>query len=283
MTVSTRDALAEGTVQLRAAGIDPARLDARVLLAFATQVAPEALFADEELRPDGYRRFRELLARRAAREPLAYIIGAKEFWSLSFSVGPGVLIPRPETETLVESALRWFGPEKSPRVLDAGTGTGCLLISVLCERPKAVGLGIDTSDAALVWATANGVRHGVAPRCRFEKAGWEPVGARDFDIILVNPPYLSPAEFEATEPEIRLWEPRSALVAGEDGLDAIRALGPALRRGLATEGKMFMEIGLGQAPTAREILSGAGLDVHEVIADLSGIPRCLVAGRAGSG
>jgi release factor glutamine methyltransferase len=283
LTVSTRDALAEGGAQLRSVGIDSARLDARLLLALAMQVAPEALVTDEELRPDAYGRFRQLLARRAAREPLAYISGQKEFWSLSFLVNSRVLIPRPETETLVESALRCIGPETSPRVLDSGTGTGCLLISVLAERPKATGVGVDTSEAALACASTNADGHGVGARCRFEKACWAPAGAGNFDIILVNPPYLSASEFEATEPEIRLWEPRSALVAGEDGLDAIRTLGPVLRGCLAREGKVFVEIGMGQAPAAAEILSSAGLDVHEVIADLSGTPRCLVAGQAGSG
>lgn len=283
MTVSTTEALAEGAARLRAAGIETARLDARLLLALAMQVAPEALLTAEELPPDAYGRFRQLLARRAAREPLAYISGEKEFWSLSFLVDPGVLIPRPETETLVESALRCFGPETSPRVLDSGTGSGCLLISVLTERSNATGVGVDTSETALATASTNAHRLGVGARCRFEKAYWAPARAGDFDIILVNPPYLTASEFEATEPEIRLWEPRSALVAGEDGLEAIRTLGPALRGCLDRQGKVFVEIGMGQAAAAAEILSSAGLDVHEVIADLSGTPRCLVAGQAGSG
>lgn len=283
MTISVRDVLAEGAAQLRAAGVESARLDARVLLAKAKEISPEDVFASPELRPREHDRFCALIARRAAREPLAYITGRKEFWSLPFAVGPGVLIPRAETETLVEAALRHFGRDASLRVLDIGTGSGCLLIAFLSERALANGVGIDVSDAALAWAHANARTHAVSTRCRVEKASWEPASAEPFDVIVVNPPYLTAIEFEESAPEIRSWEPRSALVGGADGFDAIRALAPVLSRRLAPEGKAFVEIGAGQAPVAAEILEHAGLDVREVIPDLSGIPRCLVSGRAGSG
>lgn len=281
--ILVREALAEATARLRAAGIESARLDARLLLACAMKVPADAVFAGGELRPDQNEQFGALLARRAAREPLAYITGDKEFWSLSFAVGPGVLIPRPETETLVEAALRRFDAQALLRVLDIGTGSGCLLISFLTERPKATGVGIDASKAALAWASRNALCLGVAPRSRLEEASWEPAGANRFDVILVNPPYLKAAEFEASEPEIRLWEPHSALVGGKDGLGSIRTLAPVLGHLLTDDGRAFVEIGMGQAPPATEILTLAGLDVHEVIADLSGIPRCLIAGRTGGG
>ena len=277
------DVLAEGAAQLRAAGIESARLDARVLLAAAMQISPDSPFVGGALRPGEYERFTALIARRAAREPLAYIIGHKEFWSLSFAVGPGVLVPRPETETLVEAALHRFDAEKRLRVLDIGTGSGCLLISFLRERPEATGVGVDPLESALAWARKNARALGVASRCRLELADGEPANGEQFDVILVNPPYLSAAEFEESAPEIRSWEPRPALVGGEDGYEAIRALGAVLARRLAEAGAAFVEVGMGQAAGAAEILIRSGLDVHEFIADLSGIPRCLIAGRSGNG
>jgi release factor glutamine methyltransferase len=283
LILSVRETLSEGAAQLRAAGIESARLDSRVLLAKAMHVSPGEVLAHGELAREAYEKFHSLVARRAAREPLAYIIGTKEFWSLSFAVGPGVLIPRPETETLVEAALRAFGGETPLRVLDIGTGSGCLLITFLAERTNASGVGIDASEAALAWARRNAVALGVPLRCRFELADWQPSGAQAFDVVLVNPPYLTADEFEQCDPEIRCWEPRSALVAGTDGLDAIRALGPVLRYWLVREGKAFVEVGLGQTPAAAEILAHSGLDVQAVIPDLSGIARCLVAGQAGCG
>jgi len=174
-------------------------------------------------------------------------------------------------------------PDRTLRVLDIGTGSGCLLITFLAERPEAMGVGIDLSDSALAWAGRNAVALGVASRCRLELADGEPAGEERFDVILVNPPYLSAAEFEASAPEMRVWEPRAAFVGGEDGLASIRAWAPGLARCLAQTGRAFVEVGIGQAAATAEILARLGLDVSEVIADLSGIPRCLVVGHAGSG
>jgi release factor glutamine methyltransferase len=283
LSLSVRDALADGAAQLRAAGVESARLDARVLVAAALQLSPDSVFAARDLRTEERERFFGLLARRVAREPLAYITGTKEFWSLAFAVGYGVLIPRPETETLVEAALHAFDNTRPLRVLDIGTGSGCILIAFLTERANARGLGVDASEAAFTWAGRNVVTHGVAQRCRLEVANWEPAGTESFEVILANPPYLSLAEFERSEPEVREWEPRSALVAGEDGLDGLRSLGPVLSRRLAAGGKAFVELGAGQGPAAAEILARSGLDVLDIITDLSGIPRCLIAGRAGRG
>jgi release factor glutamine methyltransferase len=282
LTRSAREALNEGAARLRAAGIPSARLDARVLLAMAMEVSTGEVFTETELEPATHERFAALIARRAAREPLAYLTGTKEFWSLAIAVGPGVLIPRPETETLIETALNEFPPEGLLRVLDIGTGSGCLLIAFLSARTNATGVGVDASDAALAWARRNVLAHGLGSRCRLEIARWEPAETGLFDVILVNPPYLTTTEFEQSQPEIRDWEPRSALVAGEDGLEAFRALGPVFRRRLATGGKAFIEVGAGQATAAGEILLRSGLDVKAAISDLSGVPRCLIAGQAGS-
>jgi release factor glutamine methyltransferase len=321
---SLRAALARGAERLRAAGIESARLDARVLLAEALGRTPDDVLLCDEARADQLRSFEVLLARRANREPLAYITGHKEFWSLDFAVGPGVLVPRPESETLVEQALLAFPDSQAPlRVLDMGTGTGCLLIAFLANRVHAAGIGVDASPAALAYARRNAIRHRLDERCEFVQAEWtaseraepgqrgtrsrggaehglarlggfpplrlrgsacESFGARNderFDVILVNPPYLTDGEFDGSEPEIREHEPRAAFAAGIDGLDALRALSPLLEGLLTRDGLAFVEIGAGQAVSAGEILAATGLELERVVPDLSGIPRCLVIGRAG--
>ena len=277
-----RVALARSSERLRAAGIESARLDARVLLAKALGIAPETLFACDDAAPEQLETFDSLVARRARREPLAYITGHKEFWNFDFTVGPGVLIPRPESETLVEAALAYCS-DLSLRVLDICTGSGCLLISFLANRPLASGIGIDASEAALAYARINGVRHGLEDRCRFFPAVWEPPLDERFDVILANPPYLSEREFDAAQPEIREHEPREAFVAGSDGLDGARALGPVLARLLTPGGLAFIEIGKGQEYLVQAIFRACHLDVYHAAPDLCGVARCLVIGRPGQG
>lgn len=284
MKTSVREALARGAARLQAAGIESPRLDARILLSEALGVSPDGLFSREEVTPAQLEIFESLVARRAVREPLAYIIGRKEFWSLEFEVGPGVLIPRPETETLIEEALRVFPDTEAPlRVLDIGTGSGCLLIALLKERPNATGLAVDISEDALACAWRNAARLGVATRCRFEPASQLPIWTSKFDVILANPPYLTDAEFAASAPEIKDHEPRQAFAAGFDGLDAYRGFLPLVAECLSPTGAAFFEIGTDQAEKVTEIVMGAGLEVRRGISDLSGIPRCLVIGRAGKG
>jgi release factor glutamine methyltransferase len=285
VSVSARDALARGVARLREAGIDSARLDVRVLLAQATDIAADAIFGSEAVSAGQLACFDAVVARRAAREPLAYITGEKEFWSLPFAVGPGVLIPRPETETLIDSALRDFADSAcAVRVLDVGTGSGCLLIAFLRERPHATGLGIDNSEAALAYARRNALRHDLAGRCRLELC---PIPghsfACEFDVIFANPPYLTDAEFEASAPEIHDHEPQEALAAGPDGFAGIREVARLLPRALDAAGRAYIEVGVGQAPAAAGILGAAGLEVRRVEPDLSGVPRCLVIGRPGKG
>jgi release factor glutamine methyltransferase len=272
-----RVALARAGERLRAAGIESARLDARVLLAKSLDVAPEALFACDGAAPEQLKLFDALVARRVCREPLAYITGHKEFWSLDFAVGPGVLIPRPESETLLDEALAAF-PDSPFRVLDIGTGSGCLLISFLAHRTRASGIGIDSSETALGYARKNKTRHRIDERCQFFQADWEPPVEGTFDVILVNPPYLTEREFDLSQPEIREHEPREAFEAGADGLDAIRAIAPILARRLSSAGRAFIEIGAGQDDKARAILSACHLDVYQSAPDLCGVARCLVTG-----
>lgn len=259
------------TVELAAAGIENPRLEARVIF--------EHVFELEQTDDARAALFLGLVARRATREPLAYVIGRKEFWSLDFAVGPGALVPRPETETLIELALKAFPDRAAPlRILDLGTGSGCLLVTALTLYPNAAGTGIDTSAEALGWAQRNAQRHGVAGRSRFVEGGWQAALGQSYDLILANPPYLTEAELADSAPELG-HEPETALSAGPDGLEAYRALGPVLAAGLAPEGRAFLEIGAGQAKSAAKALELGGLEILSITPDLSGIPRCLTGAR----
>jgi release factor glutamine methyltransferase len=280
VNTAAREILARGAAQLQAAGIESARLDARVLLSEALRVSSDSLFP-AGCTPAQIADFEAHIARRAAREPLAYITGRKEFWSLEFEVGPGVLIPRPDSETLVEEALRQFpDPEAAVRVLDIGTGSGCLIVAFLKERPNAFGLGSDSSLAALAHARRNASKHGLSDRCQFEIA---PGVAQEFDLILANPPYLTDEEYQASPPEIRKYEPQRAFVAGADGLAGFRDFLPIVVESLAPDGTALFEIGLGQADEVTGIVMDAGLEVRHSVHDLSSIPRCLAVGRVGEG
>jgi release factor glutamine methyltransferase len=273
------DGMAE---QLRAAGIESPRREARLLLSHAlglpsdstvltgTPTHLERAVADKLLAS---------LKRRLTGEPLAYILGRKEFWSLEFAVGPGVLVPRPESETLIEEAMRVFRSRSAPlRVLDLGTGSGCLLLAFLSERPKAQGTGIDISREALAYARKNAAKLGLADRATFLEHDWRDGFEGTFDAVFVNPPYLTDAEFAAAAPEVRA-EPKDALAAGPDGLDAYRAVAPHLANALTGKGRAFVEIGRGQASATSAIFSSAGLETLSAVPDLSGIPRCLVLAK----
>ncbi|HEX4862310.1 MAG TPA: peptide chain release factor N(5)-glutamine methyltransferase [Rhizomicrobium sp.] len=247
--------------RLRAAGVDNPRLDARVLR--------EAASGDAE--------FESFIARRVAREPVAYITGHKEFWSLDFAVGPGALVPRPETETLIEQVLAHFPDRAAPLdVLDLGTGTGCLLVAALHEYRNASGVGVDSSTEALAWARRNVEKHGLQGRCALTLGDFaDVVGA--YDVILSNPPYISSSEISELEPDVRLHEPRAALDGGPDGLDAYRALGQVLRRLLKPGGLTFLEIGAGQDDAAAGLLD---LEILGIAPDLAGIPRAVIGKKS---
>lgn len=271
--------LDRGAEVLRAAGIESPRREARLLLAHALGVRQEAILAGN-VSPDdaALARYETLVARRAAHEPLAYIVGAREFWSLDFAVGPGVLIPRPETEILVEQALKAF-PEKDAAldVLDLGTGSGCLLLSFLSERANARGLGVDVSKDALAFAVRNAAAFGLAERVRFLNADWAAMPDGAFDVVFSNPPYIETRAIETLAPDVARYEPHGALDGGADGLVAYRGLAALLPRVLRVNGRAFVEIGQGQRELVSEIFSNAGLRVAGAVSDLAGIPRCLIA------
>jgi release factor glutamine methyltransferase len=279
--MTPRDLLAQIAVNLAAAGIENARAEAWLLLAAATGRERVALIAGalETLTAEEQARLAEVVRRRRAREPLAYILGEKEFWSLPFEVGPAVLIPRPESETVVEAVLGQLPERDRPlRVLDLGVGSGCLLLALLSELPRATGLGVDDSAAALALARRNAERLGLAARADFRQGHWG-AGVRErFDVIVSNPPYVAERDWDALQPEIRAFEPKAALVAGPDGLAAYRALAPQCARLLLTQGGLCaLEIGLAQSDAVAALLAAKGLVVTKRARDLAGIERCLVA------
>ena len=260
--------------ELLGARTDSARLDAELLMAEALDVSRSDLFLRHmrDPEPPG---FAELVARRAAHEPVAYIRGYQEFFGLPFMVSPAVLIPRGDSETLVEAALAVRGD--AARVLDCGTGSGALLLAVLHELPRARGIGIDRSEAALAVATANATRLGLAQRARMIRADWHAPGwsaalGEPFDLILANPPYVE--DDAALDPTVRDHEPAGALFAGPDGLDDYRVLIPQLPGLLAEQGVALVEIGHTQADAVTAIGRQSGL-VARLHHDLAGRPRVL--------
>jgi release factor glutamine methyltransferase len=264
---------------LRQAGIEDVRSEALLLLARATGRTRVDLVAGRQadLAPVEQAALAELARRRAQREPMAYILGEREFWSLAFLVNPAVLIPRPDSETVVEAALEEIGDRSAPlRLLDLGTGSGCLLLALLSELPAASGLGIDASEAALALARANALRLGLAGRAAFACGHWGQALAGPFDLIVSNPPYVGEGDWAALQPEVRNFEPQAALLAGPDGLAAYRALAPDLARLLAPGASACLEIGFGQGDAVAAILRSCGLAVAGRRQDLAGIERCLV-------
>ena len=263
-----REALSAAVDALRAAGIPEPRLDAELLLAEATGWDRARLAADPEaeIPPAATRRFGETVRRRLRREPVAYILGRRGFRHVELAVDPRVLIPRPETELLVELAL-----ELAPRrVLDVGTGSGAIALAVASELPDCEVLATDTSSAALEVARANAGRLGLTERVELVEGTLPDLG--EFDLVLANLPYVSEAEWGGLEPEVTEWEPREALLAGPDGLDAIRTLLDAGPPGRC----LALEVGEGQAPAVGELMRNAGFTAIEMRRDLAGIERVVV-------
>ncbi len=248
------------------------RLDSELLLAHALGITRERLLLtlDDWSVPAA---FDVLVARRAAHEPVAYLTGTRAFWTIDLHVAPGVLVPRADSETLIEAAVAHFAGSPGPRrILDLGTGSGALLLAALDEWPRASGVGVDASAAALAIAQGNAERLGMADRARMIAGDWNGTGEA-FDLVLCNPPYI---EADASLPaEVRDWEPASALFAGADGLDDYRRLAPLLPAQLALGGVACIEIGSEQGERAAALFSAAGLGVA-LRRDLAGLDRCLV-------
>jgi release factor glutamine methyltransferase len=281
--------LSGASARLGANGLAEARREARILLAEVMAVAPEHLFAHPETPVGESQRaaFESLVARRLKGEPLSRILGRREFWSLPFRLCPATLDPRPDSETLIEAALGHVADRAAPlNVLDFGTGSGCLLLALLSELPRARGLGIDISAQALETAAENARGLGLANRVAFLASDWDSAltgaeNSRLWDVILCNPPYVDHASLGNLDPEVADYDPRRALDGGAEGLEAYRRLMPAFARLLATGGFAVVELGAGQAEAVSALAEATGLRVVEGASDLAGWTRALVLRRGG--
>ncbi len=294
-------ALAAAAARLAAAGVADPRRDARLLIAAAIVAGPERLIAEPERVLDGAEaaRIEASIARRAAREPVSRILGRRGFWSLDLEITPDTLDPRPDSETLVAAVLERIGAQGlagAPlSVLDLGTGSGCLLLALLSELPAATGLGLDISAAALQVARRNARKLGLSHRARFAAADWAGDWAGDcagdwgagldgsWQVIISNPPYITEAEIGELAPEVARYDPRLALTAGFDGLDAYRKLLPQAARLLEGGGMLALEVGCGQQDAVTALLAASGFLPLGRYRDLGGSERCLLASRGNPG
>lgn len=273
MIPSARQSLAAAAADLGAVGYTP-RLDAELLMAHALGSSRETLLLGHLDGPTPAM-FADLLARRLRHEPIAYITGSRAFWTIELAVGPGVLVPRADSETLIEAAVAHFAGRDGPRtVLDLGTGPGTLLLAALDQWPTAHGLGIDSFEKALTYAQDNAIDLGMEDRARFELGDWAAELKGRFDLVLANPPYIGTDE--RLPREVREHEPGVALYAGADGLDAYRIIAPQLPPLLVPGGAAILEIGATQAPAVTALLAAQGFAVA-LRRDLAGHPRALVA------
>jgi release factor glutamine methyltransferase len=262
---------------LAGAGIEGARREARLLMAHALGVSRDATLT-AALTPQQKTMFAALVARRAAREPFAYITGRKEFWSLEFDVGPGVLIPRPDTETLIEQALRFTPDRNAPlAIADLGAGSGALLVAALTEFPNATGTGFESSPQAFAYLSRNIARH-IPHRGQAHLASWDAAAGDTaggpFDLVFSNPPYIPAGDIESLAPDVSRYEPLTALDGGKDGLDAYRALAGLLPAILKPGGLAILEIGAGQGNSVEPLFQS--LETVALASDLGGIARALV-------
>lgn len=269
----------EGARALRAGGVEAPELEARILAQAAFNLSREALFAQGPLpaEPAGAARFTAFVARRLRHEPVALITGRRGFFAHEFKVTPDTLIPRPDSECLVSTALAAFPAGPPGPVLDLGTGSGCLVLSLLAAWPHATGVALDRSAAALAVARDNARVLGLAARCRFVCADWTAPLRGPFALIVANPPYIPQAELSGLPPDVRLFEPRSALDGGPDGLGAVRALAAGLAPVLARGGLVLVEHGPGQEGAVADVLAAAGLVPLGIVRDLEGRARAAAA------
>ena len=285
MSLNLQSAQARAAKMLRRSGIDTAALDARVLLKTATGLSFESLIVNgrDPIGPQSERRFQDYVARRLAGEPVSRIRGTREFYGRDFRIDPHTLDPRPDTETLIAAVLDLVGREslsgRALRLLDLGTGSGCILVTLLAELPEATGVGVDHCPGALRVAHDNALALGVGDRARFVAANWFEGLAGRYNIVVSNPPYIASAEIEGLALEVARHDPRVALDGGADGLDAYRRIADGAARFLDPEGSLLVEIGCTQAQAVTEIFRKERLLVAEnrVQTDLGGHPRCICA------
>jgi release factor glutamine methyltransferase len=284
--LTVREALQLGANRLAHAGVGSARLDMSLLLAHALDTDRLGLYTDLDrtLSADQRARARELLARRIKREPIAYMLGRKEFFGLAFEVAPAVLIPRPETEHLVETAIVWLESQRemrpAPLLADIGVGSGAIAVAVAHRCPWTRWIATDLGEDVLAVARRNAERHGVAGRIEFRIGTlWEPLPER-FDAVCSNPPYVAETDRPTLAPEVADWEPATALFGGPDGLDCLRTLVAGAAERLTPGGLLLLECGAGQAAAVSDALfATAAFDAIGAVDDLAGIPRVIRAQR----
>lgn len=264
--------LDEATRILNDAGIDNPRREARLLLAYALGTDRDITLTAQPT-PEEDIRFQDVVGRRANHEPFAYITGRKEFWSLALEVGPGVLVPRPDTETLIEEALRLVADRTRPlKIADLGTGSGAILVAALSEFSHATGIGFESSPQAYPYALAN-ARRLIGERAEIRLADWnQAVGP--FDLVFSNPPYIASLAIESLDRDVREFEPRVALDGGPDGLSTYRSMREILPSVLVPGGYALLEIGVNQAQAIGTLFPK--LEIVRIAPDLSGIPRCVI-------
>lgn len=283
--VSVSRALASVRRAFTEAGMEEAALDARLLALGALEIDGIDLVTrpDAPLTEGQAARLEDFVRRRLAREPVARILGEREFWGLPFALSPETLVPRPETETVVETVLTLRQDRTAPlRILDLGTGSGCLLVALLHEYGQAFGIGTDRAFGALATARRNAVRNGVGGRAAFARGDWAAALRGPFDVIVSNPPYIRSSVIATLDPDVRTYDPGLALDGGPDGLDAYRVILGEAERLLAADGVLALEIGYDQEAQIRDLAPRAGLDVLRVAPDLMKHPRCVALNRTRS-
>jgi release factor glutamine methyltransferase len=268
--------------RLEAAGVDTPVFDARLLVEAGAGVSRLDIVTDPRrvLNDEQVAAVDALTRRREAREPMAHIIGRRHFWTIELAVTQDVLIPRPETELLVESAIHILPADQPASVLDLGVGSGAILFAILKERPNAIGVGVDISGDALAIARLNAVALGMSDRVDLRVSDWTADVEGEFDLVVSNPPYIPSNDIDALQPEVAHFEPRLALDGGVDGLNAYRAIIAALPRLLKPGGAFALEVGIGQAEDVRALAEAAGLSTGPAKRDLAGIPRVVNGSRA---
>lgn len=279
MAESIQAMLQQAKHALAAVGIESPGLDADILLREALHVSREDLIKDPYRVVEGapYIRYHGLLSRRMAHEPIAYILGKKEFYGREFTVNRSTLIPRPDSEILIEAVLK-YGKSLSdnPRILDCGTGSGCLILTLLAEIEAATGVGIDRSREAIEVAKANADKLGLAKRVNFRINSWQEEQREMFDLVVANPPYIRQDDIANLHPDVTLFEPHSALDGGTDGLACYRQLARCKAQWLKPGGMIFLECGFNQHDNVVEIFRQQGLKLVGIEKDLAGIHRCII-------
>lgn len=277
MSLSLREAHSDAVKQLKEAGVAEPFLDARLLLVSLFEDDREILFREPErtLTAQEEIQFCKYITRRVNREPVSHILGLREFWSLEFVVTSDVLDPRPDSETLIEAVLQQLNEGFSGRILDLGTGSGCLLLTLLTELPECLGVAVDQSTAALKVADKNTRRLCLQDRCELLHSHWfEKVQGR-FDVIVSNPPYIETETVKELEPEVIQFEPHAALDGGTDGLNCYREIISSVSNFLRPDGYLIFEVGIGQAEAVASLLKGANFSEIRIHNDLASVGRCV--------